>query len=457
MKSNNVGSGETGYSEQYDALVADAFGGSFLLPHQQLGVLALPTNPSNTQTLTLDINGTNVVFTFVTSIGATAGNVKIGANAAATAANLLALLENPQTTTANGVALSSANQQLSVFCGYALNGTSLTIYSQNNATYAPLTSFTASTTATSGTWTANTMALYVEPGSYYIGTTLVKYAGGNTPTFTAPSSHPRIDIVTLDSSGTLAVTTGTEASSPVAPSYPANKIVVCEVFHELSETIIRDWNDGTQGYISNDSRPELAPPYISAASQVATGLFIPWISSIAQGDVMYVNNTPAWTRLPAGSAGQVLTTQGASANPSWSNPPAGFHGAGTANGSNYSSTSASYADVDATNLKITLTGLTVGGFLYFRVYAHAFWAGSGTKTNGLALRDTSNSTIIAGLNVTNSETILDTQFIYKIQSATTVISLQLISDGTNAATVYNQNHFDTANQAAPWFVVTALS
>ena len=58
MKSKNVASGETGFSEQYDSLVADAYAASQLLAHQQLGVLALPTNPSNTQTWTLTINGT---------------------------------------------------------------------------------------------------------------------------------------------------------------------------------------------------------------------------------------------------------------------------------------------------------------------------------------------------------------------------------------------------------------
>jgi hypothetical protein len=316
MKSNPVASGQTGYSEQYDALRADAFGASQLLPHQQLGKLALPTNPSNTQTWTLTINGTPVSGAFVTTIGSTPGNVLIGASAAATAANLLALLLNPQTTNSTQVALSVPNQELIVYCGYALNGTSITIYSQNTATYAPETSFTASTTATGGSWTANTMALYIESGSYFIGTTLVKYAGGNTPTFTAPATNPRIDIVTLDSSGTLAVSTGTESASPSAPAYPANKLVVCEVFHRVSETIVRDWDDGTQGYVSNDSRPFLAPPYISAASQVATQIFIPWISSPAQGDVMYYNGS-AWVRLAAGTNKQFLQTQGASANPQW--------------------------------------------------------------------------------------------------------------------------------------------
>lgn len=42
------------------------------------------------------------------------------------------------------------------------------------------------------------------------------------------------------------------------------------------------------------------------------------ISGGAQGDVPYFNGS-IWTRLPAGTSGQVLSTQGASANPQWVN------------------------------------------------------------------------------------------------------------------------------------------
>lgn len=64
--------------------------------------IALNTNPSNGNTIT--ING--FTFTFVTAIGTTAGNVLIGASADATRTNLVALLNAPDTTTANGVALA---------------------------------------------------------------------------------------------------------------------------------------------------------------------------------------------------------------------------------------------------------------------------------------------------------------------------------------------------------------
>jgi hypothetical protein len=62
-------------------------------------------NPSNTATIT--ING--VVFTFVSSIGSTAGNVLIGGTTAETIDNLVTLINAPGTTTATGVAFTGAN------------------------------------------------------------------------------------------------------------------------------------------------------------------------------------------------------------------------------------------------------------------------------------------------------------------------------------------------------------
>ncbi len=68
-------------------------------------VLALATNPTANDTVTIQ----GVTFTFVGSIGTTAGNVLIGADADASRLNLTTLINAPDTTTANGVALSAVN------------------------------------------------------------------------------------------------------------------------------------------------------------------------------------------------------------------------------------------------------------------------------------------------------------------------------------------------------------
>lgn len=269
MRSVPVVANENIYAQQFTNLRHDAYGAGRFLAYQQVGSIALPTNPTNNQTLTLDINGTNVVITFVSSIGAAAGNVLIGATAAATLANLIALLNQPQTSTTTGVAFSSANQTLISYLNFALSGTTVTPGSNNISIYAPLTSFSASTTVTGGSYTANTLALYVGHGVGYIGAsaTRVIFAGGPTPTMTAPVSNPRIDLITVDNTGTIAVVTGTENASPTAPAYPSNKIVLCEIFHVVGETAIYDALNQTsgQGYILNDVRPFQAQPFITSA------------------------------------------------------------------------------------------------------------------------------------------------------------------------------------------------
>jgi len=99
------------------------------------------------------------------------------------------------------------------------------------------------------------LTLKIGPGVAVINGSVVKYAGGNSPSFTAPSSNPRIDLLTLDSSGTIARTAGTEAGSPAAPAYPVDKIVICEVYNKVGQTqIFRDDQGSGKGYILRDSR-----------------------------------------------------------------------------------------------------------------------------------------------------------------------------------------------------------
>ncbi len=118
------------------------------------------------------------------------------------------------------------------------------------------------------------MTVYVEPGVAYVGATRVIYAGGNSPTITNPVSNPRIDLITIDSSGTIGVTAGSENASPTAPTYPANKLVLAEIYLRTTGTTIRDSDQGSSHYIKNDVRPFLGGAYIASNSQVATGAAI---------------------------------------------------------------------------------------------------------------------------------------------------------------------------------------
>jgi hypothetical protein len=324
MKSRPIENNQNVLASHHNDRRDDARGGSFLLAHQQLGTLALGTEPTNGQVVPIVINGTTITVTAVTSIGSTANNVLIGGSALAFTTNLINFLRRPDLTTSTQVAASAGNQLLLEYVGWAWPGSSTNIvpFSLNknvNGLTGPLTSFNITgITVTSATWTAQTMQLYVEDGTYFVGTTRVLFTGGSTPTVTAPSSHPRIDVLAADSSGTLAWTTGTENASPVAPTYPTGKVVICELYNVVGETALyeNENQQTSQGYIYNDVRPLLGGTYISTASQIASGVVIFDPGSDAQGDILYYNGS-AWVLLTPGTAGYALTTGGAGANPSY--------------------------------------------------------------------------------------------------------------------------------------------
>ena len=88
-----------------DGAIMDFYGFRLYRSNQTAGsaVLSLATQPTAADTVTIE----GVTFTFVASIGTTAGNVLIGANVDATRVNLETLINAPATTTATGVALAT--------------------------------------------------------------------------------------------------------------------------------------------------------------------------------------------------------------------------------------------------------------------------------------------------------------------------------------------------------------
>jgi len=141
--------------------------------------------------------------------------------------------------------------------------------------------------------TTPNMTLKVEKGIAYIGSTQVNFAGGNSPTFTAPTTNPRIDLLVIDSSGVLSIVQGTEAATPSPPTYPVDKIPICEVYLSVGTTAIYDTDHGTNGYIKKDTRPffergnvenyqdVIASRAIDTTYQNTTGKWIMVISSIS--------------------------------------------------------------------------------------------------------------------------------------------------------------------------------
>lgn len=96
------------------------------------------------------------------------------------------------------------------------------------------------------------LTLHVQPFSISVLSTIVSYAGGNTGTFTAPVSNPRIDLIVYSTtSSAIVIRGGTEAGSPTEPTPSSGDIVLASVYLKVGTTALyeRDDSVSTHGYI----------------------------------------------------------------------------------------------------------------------------------------------------------------------------------------------------------------
>lgn len=98
------------------------------------------------------------------------------------------------------------------------------------------------------------LTLEVSPGNVYFNENLLEFAGDTSPTFTAPAVNPRIDVLSLNDSGVLVRTAGSEAGSPVAPAVPEGNFPICQVFNRVGQTAVLEEDDTSNGYILLDLR-----------------------------------------------------------------------------------------------------------------------------------------------------------------------------------------------------------
>lgn len=154
-------------------------------------------------------------------------------------------------------------------------------------------------------------------GSYYRG---VSFGGQPlsvnlqaAPTVSAPAANPRIDILTINSSGTLAWVAGTESGSPVAPwsSVPRNVIPIAEVYMKTTMTQILDYEDkdtdANQGYILADVRP-----FITLAQDPKKGADVASASTMTlgnDGNVFDITGTTTINTISAKPAGECVFLQ----------------------------------------------------------------------------------------------------------------------------------------------------
>lgn len=98
------------------------------------------------------------------------------------------------------------------------------------------------------------MTLKVSEGVIRFGKSEVKFLDGDSPTFTAPASNNRIDLLVINASCGLEIIQGTSAVSPSVPAYPVTKFVIAEVYLRSGSTSIKNLDDSANGYIYKDAR-----------------------------------------------------------------------------------------------------------------------------------------------------------------------------------------------------------
>jgi len=77
-----------------------------------------------------------------------------------------------------------------------------------------------------------------------------------TDSITAPATNDRIDIVVIERSGNARIMGGTEGDPPAAPDATAGTLKLAELYLRPGATVIKDTDDGTNGFIT-DARPSL--------------------------------------------------------------------------------------------------------------------------------------------------------------------------------------------------------
>lgn len=125
------------------------------------GKVNIATQPTDGDTVVIN----SVTFTFKTTLGSTAGNVLIGGSASAANTNLAALINTPQTTTAQGVAIDGTTDLGTGFTAQALlsgivataAATSVTLKSEGNGAIAVSSVLTAGADG----WTAATQIEHI--------------------------------------------------------------------------------------------------------------------------------------------------------------------------------------------------------------------------------------------------------------------------------------------------------
>ena len=105
------------------------------------------------------------------------------------------------------------------------------------------------------------------------GTAQVTFAGGSSPAFGVVTADSRIDVLTINDSGTLEITVGVQAASPTPPSYPGSKLAIAEVTVTETVTVVINTADikDVRNFLQTGNPPGGGGGESNTASNVGTG------------------------------------------------------------------------------------------------------------------------------------------------------------------------------------------
>lgn len=96
------------------------------------------------------------------------------------------------------------------------------------------------------------MTVRVYSGTCWVSRKIVKIdTTTNLAAISAPSTHPRIDVVQISNVGTISIKTGSEGASPSAPLVDTNNLKLAEIYCRVGMSSIKDTDDSTNGYITD--------------------------------------------------------------------------------------------------------------------------------------------------------------------------------------------------------------
>ena len=166
------------------------------------------------------------------------------------------------------------------------------------------------------------MHVTITSGTWYTGeNTRIEFVGGVTPTITAPTTNPRIDVIYVTTSGTIGIQQGTEAANPqITMPTISGVLPIHALYLNTTASGIGYPTETYSGYIYKDLRPFLTYPF----SNAALSGYVKTSTLTTKGDMYVATAAETVVRLPVGVDTYVLTADSSEiTGVTWSPPTGG--------------------------------------------------------------------------------------------------------------------------------------